>query len=82
MTWLPMLFVGRGNQKELKPKPHPAQDIQPRLKKVCARESPTHAGRRNEASRASTDRGPSDARGLLTASEAATKQESELESLR
>jgi len=37
MTWLPMLFVGRGNQKELKPKPDPAQDVQPRFEKVCAR---------------------------------------------
>ena len=29
MAWLPMLFEGRGNQKDLKPEPDPAQDVQP-----------------------------------------------------
>jgi hypothetical protein len=49
-----------------------AQDIQPRPRRfVPAKARPT-AGEKDRTSRASTNRGPSDVRGFLTADEAAT----------
>ena len=73
MTWLPMLFVGRGNQKELKPKPDPAQDVQPRFEKVCARPARPKPAEGTKQSNEHEHGAPATYRGHLTADEAATK---------
>src|SRR5439155_23503609 len=49
MTWLPMLIEGRGNQKELRPKPPPSTGHSAPTQKGLCPSGPTQAGRRNEA---------------------------------
>ena len=74
MPWLPMLFVGRGIQKELRPDQQPKHRTFSPDPEVSARSDPTHCRREGpNAVEASRNRGPSDVRGLLTADEAATK---------